>query len=583
MIVIGAGGGGAVVAKELAARGLDVLVLEAGSRFAHPEREWTHFSEDASDAVTGYFRWGPGDRTQPPYARETHPSTMVILQIAGVGGTTLHYSANSPRAMPGVFKGYQGSDRHHYDARHRFPITYRELIPSYEWVEATLPVQTAAMGTKEQVFFHGAHRAGLPLNRFKDITRASFRPQENAILQPGGTAGRSDKRSDAHYPHASGCTFCGHCLEGCFEPLGAPRNLKAKRSTDNSYMPMALTADAWHHGGRAATLHAGAFVDRIEVTPSSSGASARARGVSWIVGHTGERLTETAHVVVLAAGAIESPRLWLNSGLPNPNGWVGRGLTNHFEDGLTGLMPFETGLTKGPTSGGRADFPGRGCLQVVGFPPADAAEALAVATPAGSLPRAVTRSRTSGRLVGKPLVQFLSDIDRLTSIAIIADDDVDPRNRVSLSSSLPPDAHGRVPRIDVKPRSRRSIQNKQFLLGEASKILRHAGAVAIHRTKFPVVLGHIHSTLRMGQHATDSVLDSSGEARWVRRLFVADNSALANALGGTNPTLTTQALATRVSEEIFKRYFDGEPWVGRESPTSSTDPRVTSAVRRRHL
>jgi choline dehydrogenase-like flavoprotein len=177
----------------------------------------------------------------------------------------------------------------------------------------------------------------------------------------------------------------------------------------------------------------------------------------------------------------------------------------------------------------------------------------------------------------------MSQIDRATTIAIITDDDVDPRNRVSLSRTLPPDAHGRVPRIDVVPRSRRSIQNQQFLLRQASRILRHAGAVAIHRTRFPVVLGHIHSTLRMGDDTRDSVLDSAGEARFVRRLFVADNSALANALGGTNPTLTTQALATRLSEHIVTRYFGGEPWVGLESPTPSIDHRVTSAVRGRHL
>ena len=35
VIVVGAGGGGAVVAKELAQRGLDVLLLEAGPRWAH--------------------------------------------------------------------------------------------------------------------------------------------------------------------------------------------------------------------------------------------------------------------------------------------------------------------------------------------------------------------------------------------------------------------------------------------------------------------------------------------------------------------------------------------------------------------
>ncbi|HET7503954.1 MAG TPA: FAD-dependent oxidoreductase [Kofleriaceae bacterium] len=36
VIVVGAGGGGPVVAKELAQRGLDVLLLEAGPRHAHP-------------------------------------------------------------------------------------------------------------------------------------------------------------------------------------------------------------------------------------------------------------------------------------------------------------------------------------------------------------------------------------------------------------------------------------------------------------------------------------------------------------------------------------------------------------------
>jgi choline dehydrogenase-like flavoprotein len=79
------------------------------------------------------------------------------------------------------------------------------------------------------------------------------------------------------------------------------------------------------------------------------------------------------------------------------------------------------------------------------------------------------------------------------------------------------------------------------------------------------------------------VLDRHGEARAVERLFVADNSALANALGGPNPTLTTQALATRVAERVVRRYFDGAPWVEREAPTSSIDDGVTRAVRERGL
>ena len=577
VIVIGAGGGGAVVAKELAERGLDVLVLEAGPRFANPEREWSHFAQDAVNPVTGYFRWGPADRTEAPYARELNPPTMLPLQVAGVGGTTLHYSAICPRAMPGVFEDYRGRDRANYDTGHLFPLSYRELTPYYEWVEETLPVQTSAMGTKEQVFFEGARRAGLPLNRFKDVTRPSFRPQENAILQPGGTAGRSDDRRLAHFPRARGCTFCGHCLEGCFEPLGAPRNLKAKRSTDNSYIPMALTADMWRHGGRAATLVTGAFADAIAF--STKGATTTVSGVSWIIEATGQRSSEEARVVVLAAGAIESPRLWLNSGLPNPNGWVGRGMTNHFVDLVTAVMPFETGFTKGPASGGRADFPGYGSLDLAGVDPAPAAELAAV----GQFHQSTANGRAapSGRVIGRTLEHFLAHIDRLLSVAILTGDDVDPRNGVALSSVLPPDAFGPVPRIDVVARTSRSIRHRQFLIREAMRLLKRAGAVEIHRLNPPPYLAHIHSTLRMGQRASDSVLDRSGEARWVQRLFVADNSALANALGGSNPTLTTQALATRVAERVFVKYFGGTPWVAHEDPVGSTDHRVTVAVRHR--
>jgi GMC oxidoreductase len=76
--------------------------------------------------------------------------------------------------------------------------------------------------------------------------------------------------------------------------------------------------------------------------------------------------------------------------------------------------------------------------------------------------------------------------------------------------------------------------------------------------------------MRMGLGADDSVLDPNAEARWMKRLFVPDKSALANSLGGPNPTLTTQALATRTAEKIFERYFDGEPWVGREASRRST-------------
>jgi len=538
VIVVGAGAGGPVVAKELAARGLDVLLLEAGPAWPEPENQWSHRENEANNPATGVFRFGPGDRSQAPWARDV-PQNSFIWQTAGVGGSTVHYFANSPRAMPDAFSG---------------PLTYRDLIPYYEWVEHTLPVQTAAMGTKEELFLRAATKVGLPTQASKDISRPACRPQENAILQPQGTAGRTNDAKQLVYPRAKGCTFCGHCPQGCFLPLKAPRNLKAKRSTHASYVPMALTADRWARG-RAATLVPDAFAVKVET------ADGKARGVTWRNTRTGAVTTEEAKVVVLAGGPIETPRLWLNSGLPNPTDDVGRGLTDHYLDFVVGRFPRYTGSSKGPTSAARADFPGYGSIEQAGVAPGLQAQGL-------------TDSEEPGRrLRGSRLARFLSNVDRVISVAVITDDDVVPENRVTLSAAMTPDAHGPVARIELRRRTPRTIANRDYLAARAVELLRAAGAKEIVRMNWAPVLLHIHSTMRMG-----TVVNTDAESYAVERLFVADNSALPNALGGPNPTLTTQALATRTAERIFVRYFGGDPWIGRESPVSSVDDTVTAAV-----
>jgi choline dehydrogenase-like flavoprotein len=348
-------------------------------------------------------------------------------------------------------------------------------------------------------------------------------------------------------------------------------------------MPMALTADRWTRG-KAATVEANAYVTRI--VTEAAGGNVVARGVSWRSTRTGETHTEEARVVVLAAGAIESPRLWLASGLPNLNGWVGRGLTDHHFDLVVGLMPQDIGASKGPGSGARADFPGRGALEGVGGMPGIGAlsATLSDSGMAGlydnGAPVSTAGADGIGRAVGRNLKALLADSDRLLGIIVLTDDDVEAQNRVSLSGTFPADEHGPVPRVEVRHRQRsaRTAANREFLAARAVELARGAGAVAVFRVNWPPVLAHIHSSLRMGHDVSDSVLDRRGEARAVRRLFVADNSALPNSLGGMNPTLTTQALATRTAERLFRSYFDGDPWVEHESPTSSIDPRVTWAV-----
>jgi choline dehydrogenase-like flavoprotein len=582
VIVIGAGGGGPVVAKELAARGLDVLMLEAGPYYNDPENQWSRLENDSNNVLDGYFRFGPADRAKPAWLRET-PQNSLIWQLSGVGGTTQHYYGNNPRAAQGSFVNYDGADKSAYDTDHLFPFSYRELIPYYEWVEHTLPVQTAAMGTKEEIWLRGAEKMGLRYQTSKDTTGPAYRPQENAILQPQGNAGKTTDPTKLVFPQAKGCTLCGYCFQGCFEPRQAPRNLKAKRSTDNSYVPMALTAGKWAKGGKAVTLVPDAYVTRINT--ADEGGSPVAKSVTWRVGKTGERVTEEGKVIVMAGGCTEDPRLWLNSGLPNPNGWVGRGYTDHFFDWVIGIMPFETGSYKGVGSSARADFPGYGGLENVGLPPAIQAFSLTFSDAGirGGYDNGLARTGgwdgKSGRLVGNELKEALN-VGRILNTLVITDDDVEAQNRVTLSSVFPADEHGPIPKVIFKQRkrSKRTLSNREFLANKAAALLRAAGASKVLRLDWPPLILHVQSSMRMGLDDKSSVLDANAEARAVKRLFIADNAALANGIGGPNPTLTSQAVATRTAEKIFQRYFGGDPWVGKEAPLSSIDDRVTAAV-----
>ncbi|MFL1406003.1 GMC family oxidoreductase N-terminal domain-containing protein [Marinobacter sp. M1N3S26] len=584
VIVVGAGGGGPVVAKELAERGLDVLVLEAGARHANPEQEWSALENHMNSSLTGKLRFGPSDPAKPAWFRE-NATPGTFSQVAGVGGTTLHYYGNSPRAMPGVFAGYRGRDSRLYDHRHRFPFSYDEMRRYYEWTEATLPVQTAAMGTKEKAFFDAAAASGLQPITGKDITHAGFRPQENAILQPGGTAGKTSDASQLNYPNATGCTLCGHCFQGCMLPKGAPRNLKARRSTDNSYTPMALTADLWKPGGKAITLISDAYVTRILSDRRWGRRMQKATGVEWRDVNTGEVHSEDAKVVVMAGGCIENPRLWMNSDLPDPNGWVGRGLTDHALDWVTGIFDHDVGGARGTSCSSRADFPGYGAIQNTANTPGVAANNLAASD--SGIRGAYTNGAGGqgawdgqpGRVFGTELKEMMSDINRQMSILVLTDDDVEHQNKVDVSRVFEDD-HGPVARvsIDKRRRSRRTKRNRDFLANKCAEILRAAGATKIVRTDWTPVLLHLQSSMRMGDNHRNSVLDENCEARAVEGLFIADNSALPNSLGGPNPTLSTQALATRTAEKIFQQYFGGDTWVGNESPICSIDDVVTQAV-----
>lgn len=328
----------------------------------------------------------------------------------------------------------------------------------------------------------------------------------------------------------------------------------AKRSTLVSYIPPAL------HTGNV-EVRPNAFVTKI-LTEEDAVNGLHATGVIYRDTWTGELTQLGAKVIVMAAGGIETPRLWLNSQLPD-NEWVGRGLINHWFDCVSGIFEEKVlmdilGVPEirpfvGQNAAARFDYPGLGAMEPMGFTPGLFASLLYGTSYAGfNLAKPTYMQEpwdAEGMVVGEQLKVFMKEYPRTLSLLILTDDEADQNNGVTLDPVLQ-DENGFIPVISYRP-STSVYEKREKLAYIATDILRKAGARTIIRSNWPPnAFIHITSTMRIG-----SVTDTNCEALQVKRLFIADNSVLFNGLGGANPTLSTQAMATRTAEKIKSIYF----------------------------
>jgi choline dehydrogenase-like flavoprotein len=561
VIVIGAGGGGAVAARELGEKGIKVLVLEAGawygnSKWPRPNSSpgeigssspedlsidilkecFTDLEDDMNDFATGKFRWGPADRNKSTWGRNIINGGFT-WQNAGVGGSTLHYFANCPRAFP-------------QSVNNIWPLTYEELIPYYERVEQTLPVRQAPVTAKEELFFYGARKAGFQALNTPDLTGPGYRSQPNAILRTNPEI--NDPDFDFKTNHSVGCTLRGHCVNGCH--IGPTVEGVAKRSTFASYIPRGLRTGN-------VEVRPNTFVIKI-LTEEDQVEGIRTIGVRYRNTWTGEIGELRSRVVVMAGGGIETPRLWLNSELPE-NEWVGRGLLNHWFDNVSAIFDEKVLMDTlgvpdikpfvGQNAAARLDYPGLGVVQIYGMSPGLYSSLIYGTSEKGY--HILNKTNTEvpwdieGRVAGEQLKEFMREYPRTLSALIFTDDDVNQNNRVELDKEIK-DENGYIPLIYYQP-SESDKRKRDRLAVIASEIYRNAGARTIIRSNWPKgIFIHITSTMRIGY-----VTDTNCEAYQVKRLYIADNSVLYNGIGGPNPTLTTQALATRTSEKIAEKYF----------------------------
>jgi gluconate 2-dehydrogenase alpha chain len=550
VVVVGLGGAGGVAVEPLAAAGLEVVGLEAGTRltardFAPDElrnnfRGWPHAAQKCNREIPVH---------RPNASAPDNPRAPIHVMMNGVGGTTLHYWAQSWRLNPWDFKVVSETTRRYGVGRvpqgstvQDWPFGLEELEPYYDKVEYALGVSGQAGNIKGVIdprgnIFEGARERAFPMPPLRGTEFTDLMGRTAARLGwhpfPGPAAVNSER-----YQNRSACLYHGFCNRGgC--------HVGAKNSTAVSTIPRAEASGNL----RVVT---DAHVTRIDVD-----AEGRAAGVQYLRG--GETYIQPAAVVLLAGYTYENTRLLLLStssayprGLANNGGQVGRHYFTHNQGGgVLALFPHKLNRWYGLPAQGVAiddwaddnfdhaglDFIGGGNLWVY----SDQRPIAAAGMPTfGRAPRWGSQWK---QFVGENADRWVNSYLQKTTLPY-------EDNYLDLHPTVKDPLGDPVIRItaDHKDNEKRVAA---FIQDKMEEWFREAGAVATIRQ--PVgTMGmstHAYGGTRMGDDAETNVVDRWGFAHEVPNLGVLGASVMGTS-GARNPTLTAQALAWRTAEHL---------------------------------
>jgi choline dehydrogenase-like flavoprotein len=542
-VVVGSGAGGAAAAWRLCEKGLHVLLLEAGPRFdpardyklSQPDWERHRFPEPPGSqgkVSIGKLDWlDPADadlrswnRVAGPLVREDRRQAMGpgYWHVQGVGGSTLHFVGESHRMHPEAMKLRSrlgvGSD---------WPIDYADLEPYYALCENIVGVAgpvDQGLRWRSTPFPQPAHPLSPPAQR---------------LVAAGNSLGmhwQANSRAALSVPYDGrpACNYCGNCNRGC--PLGD------KGSADVTFIRKGLASGHL-------TLKPGCPVVRIRAA-----ANGRIDSLEYLDGKTVRRI-ETP-ILVLAAGAVQTPRLLLTSrsqrhpkGLANSSGQVGRNFMETLSWNSTGLVPSLSQSHVGLQSDAICwDFnapdaiPGvmGGCrfnssTQEIGFTGPIAYASRVVSGFGKQLKEGVRASFGSVLSVGA-IGEFLPNEKTFV--------DLDPQKKDRFGIALPR-LHSHL--------SSHEIKRLKFMASQSRRLLKEAGATDLVEEfgawdHFSAT--HVFGTCRMGNESRTSVVDANCRSHDHPNLYITDASVFPSSGGGESPSLTIHALATRAADAI---------------------------------
>lgn len=534
-IIVGAGAGGGVAASVLSAAGHNVLVLERGVERSYADSGHRDHLRNHRLSLYGH-NTGPDLQGNPRLFTDPDGHDHIVAPhergyhnlASAVGSGTLVYGAMAWRfhrddfrmaSLYGVPEGSSLVD---------WPISHDDLAPWYDLVEAELGVSGDA----------SRHRHESGRHHEFDMPPLPTAPQTATLAQGAkalGLATLAPPLAINSVPHdgRAACIACGSCV-------GFPCPSNAKNGTQNTFIARARAT------GRC-ELVTGAMVTEI-----ATDASGRVTGVRFF-GADGAAQIVQAKNVVLAAGAIETARLLLNSrsnrepdGLGNNGDQVGRHLQGHIYPQAYGLFDHEVHGSRGPgVTIGTTQFSHGNPGIVGGGLIADDFVLPPILFWKTCLPPDLPRW---GEAASAFMVENFSKVLRLTGPV---HEIPNPNSRISVTPDIRdrwglPVAHLSGTVHPESLRTARYVQQRAFEWLDAAGAKRHWGP----EPTLSLSAGqHQAGTCRMGTDPARSVTDTSGRIWGHDNLYVCDG-AVHPTNGGFNPFLTIMAMSYRTASGI---------------------------------
>lgn len=544
VVVIGSGAGGGAAASVFAGAGRRVLVVEAGG--------WP----DDAQLVGDHLRNARASYGFAPFSGPSTDRNPRVVDIGGrgltltaadlrwgnnastFGGGTRVYGAQAWRFTADDFRMATRYGVPDGSALADWPIGYEDLEPYYSRAEWVMGVAGDS----------GGDVTSMPRSRDYPMAPLPL-PDSARPLQDGA------RRLGLHttpvpllvnsVPHGgrAACVRCAECA-GFACPVGA------KGGSHNTTLPAAIAT------GRCTVV--------VETKASRlvTGPSGRVVAVELVTGAGGRlrRRTIAAGQFVIAAGAVESARLLLNSpsdteprGLGNNHDQVGRHLQGHVYAGATALFAEDVVDLAGPgpsiaTCDYRHGNPGivGGGMLANEFVPTPASTYTSLAQ-LGLIPWWGQDSKDGMRTLARRMLRVIGPVQEVTSAGSRVRVDARVRDRFGIP----------VPRLEGTIHAE-DVRTAGFLRARAAEWLKASGAERVVPHPLPALGAgpsagqHQAGTCRMGEDPATSVCDPHGRVWGHDNLIVADGSIHVTN-GGVNPVLSIAANALRVAELAARR------------------------------